>query len=99
LGFDRVLGGAVEALDPQMLLDPFEEQFHLPATLVQSADSQRRQLSVVGQEDQILARFEIAVADTPQMFGIVFGGVVVVERNALIANQPRAAIVTGAWAA
>ena len=31
LRFDGVFGGAEERLDAQVLLDPFEEQFHLPA--------------------------------------------------------------------
>lgn len=29
--FDRIFRCAEERLDSQMLLDPFEEQFHLPA--------------------------------------------------------------------
>jgi hypothetical protein len=33
-----VLGGAVEALDAQVLLDLLEEQFHLPSAPVQGAD-------------------------------------------------------------
>ena len=40
LGFDGILHGAVEDLDPQVLLDPFEEQFHLPSAPVQFCDSQ-----------------------------------------------------------
>ena len=35
LGLDRVLGGPEERLDAQVLLDPFEEQFHLPAASVE----------------------------------------------------------------
>ena len=35
LGLHRVLGGPVERPDPQVLLDPLEEQFDLPAALVQ----------------------------------------------------------------
>ena len=30
-----ILGSAVEAFDAQVLLDPLEEQFHLPSTSVQ----------------------------------------------------------------
>ena len=48
LGLDRVLAGAEKALDTQMLLDPFEEQFHLPALLVDLRDDQGRQREVVG---------------------------------------------------
>ena len=34
LSFDGVLGIAVERLDPEMLLYPFEENLYLPAALV-----------------------------------------------------------------
>ena len=91
-GFDRVLGGAVEAFDAQMLLDPLEEKFDLPATLVQRADRQRREFAVVGQEDDALVRDGVAIANTPHVFGVVAGGVEVVERDTLIANQTCAAI-------
>jgi len=36
-----------------MLLDPFEEKFHLPAAVVQLGDRQCRQGEVVGQEDVV----------------------------------------------
>jgi hypothetical protein len=35
LSLDGVLAGGQEPLDPQVLLDPFEEQFNLPAVLVE----------------------------------------------------------------
>lgn len=41
LRFDRIHGGAVECLDPQMLLYPFEKKFDLPAGFVQLANSNR----------------------------------------------------------
>ena len=49
LGLHRVLAGAQKRLDAQMLLDPLEEQLHLPALLVQSGDHFRRQREIVGQ--------------------------------------------------
>ena len=33
LGFDGILRGAVEGFDAQVLFDPFEEQFDLPAAV------------------------------------------------------------------
>src|SRR5271166_489006 len=48
LRLHRVLRGAVEPLDPQMLLDPFEEEFHLPTTFVEIADGRGRQRRLVG---------------------------------------------------
>ncbi len=35
LRFDRVLVGAIKRLDAQVLLDPFEEKFDLPALSIQ----------------------------------------------------------------
>jgi hypothetical protein len=43
LNVDRVLGSAEEGLDTQMLLDPLEEQFHLPAAAIKLGDRERRQ--------------------------------------------------------
>ena len=72
LRLHRVLAGAQKALDAQMLLDPFEEQLHLPATLVQRGNGQRRQRRIIGQEHQRLAGFRVFEADAPHMLGIVF---------------------------
>ena len=51
-GHGAVRAVAEEVLDAQVLLDPFEEQFDLPATLVERGDRQRWQCRVVGQEDE-----------------------------------------------
>ena len=40
LGAHGVLARTVERFDAQMLLDPFEEQFHLPATAIELRDGQ-----------------------------------------------------------
>ena len=42
-----ILARAVEAFDPQVLFDPFEEQLHLPSALVQSGDRQCRRVEIV----------------------------------------------------
>ena len=42
LRLHRILAVADETLYAQVLLDPFEEQFHLPATLVERSNRQRR---------------------------------------------------------
>jgi len=87
LRLDCVLARAQKTLDAQMLFDPLEEQFYLPATLVQRGDSQWWQSRVVGQEDQRLARFRILETDTPQMLGIILRHVKAVQRDRLIANH------------
>ena len=51
LGFDGVLAGSEEDLDAQVLLDPFEEQFHLPLALIESANGGSGQSELVGEED------------------------------------------------
>ena len=61
-----VLCRAVELLDPKMLLDPLEEQLHLPTAAIQLGDRQGGQDEVVGQEDQPLAGLRIVESDAPQ---------------------------------
>ncbi len=57
LGFDGVLGGAEEAFDLEVLLDPFEEEFDLPAAFVEPGDSARRQARYrAGCRDRSVAR-------------------------------------------
>jgi len=82
-----VLARSQKSFDTQVLFDPLEEQFHLPATLVQSGDGQRRQRRIVGQEHESLARFWILVSNAPQMFGIIFRDVKSLEANRLIADD------------
>ena len=79
LRLHRGLAGAPELLDVQVLLDPFEEQLHLPATLVQRGNRRRRQRRIVGQKDQRLARLRVLEADTPQMLGVLPRRVVAIE--------------------
>ena len=55
LRFHRVLAGAKEHLDAQMLLDPFEEQLHLPALAVKIGNQLGLQGKVVGQKHQAFA--------------------------------------------
>ena len=64
LRLHRVLARAQEFLDAQMLLDPFEEQLHLPAILVERGDRERGQCCVVGEKYQRLARFGICLLYT-----------------------------------
>ena len=95
LRLHRVLARAQKALDAQMLFDPFEEQLHLPTTLVHCGNGQWRQCRVVGQKYQRLARHGVFVSDASQMFGIVLGHVKTVEPNRLIADHSRASVGLG----
>lgn len=65
----RVGTRAVEVFDSQMLLDPSEEQLDAPARLVEHGHFQRRDLQVVGEEDQFPFRFRVVVAHFSQESG------------------------------
>ena len=47
LSLHCVLGSSEEGLDSQILFDPFEKNFYLPATLVKLSNRQGRQSKVV----------------------------------------------------
>ena len=47
LGLDSVDAGVKKRLDAKVLLDPFEEQFYLPAAFVKLGNCHRRQREVV----------------------------------------------------
>ena len=88
----RILGCAVELFDTKMLLDPFEEQLHLPAALVECADGGCRQGEVVGKEHQPFVGLGVFELDAPQWRVEVLARVESGEYDGLIANQPRASI-------
>ena len=70
-----------------MLLDPFEEQFDLPTTLVQFGDGECRQGKVVGEEHQFFAGFCIVIPDSTQGVGIALGRVEAGQYAGLVATQ------------
>ena|SRR3989304_7602183 len=47
LSLHCVLGSAEKGFDSQILLDPFEKDFYLPATLVKPSDGQSWQCKIV----------------------------------------------------
>ena len=52
-----------------MLLDPFEEQLHLPATAVQLCDPQGWQCGVVGEKFQGFVALFVMILDAPEFSG------------------------------
>jgi hypothetical protein len=64
-----VLAGGQKAFDAQALLDPFEEQLNLPATLVNRCNGQGRQCDIVVQKDHRLARLWIVEANAGRWSG------------------------------
>ncbi len=70
-----------------MLLDPLEEQFHLPATLVQFGNGERQQLRIVGQKHQFLVAFQIFITDAPQRVRVFVATVGATQLDGLIADH------------
>jgi len=89
LGLHGILAGAEKRFDTKVLLDPFEEQFDLPAALVKVRDAQGRKFEMVGQEDQILPGFGVEEVDAPQLGGVAKFAFGTFEADALVATKPR----------
>ena len=66
-----VLRCAVEGFDSQMLFDPFEEEFAVPAAAVKLGDLQRRFGEIVGEKHIQLFGFRIAKTDSAEHLRIV----------------------------
>ena len=88
LRLDRVLGSTKKRLDPQMLLDPFEEQFDLPALAVQVCDQFGLESEVVGQKRNTFARL-VLDHHAAQRDGIVLAGIENRQHTGLVANNVR----------
>jgi len=88
LGLHRILGGPVEGLDPQVLLDPLEEELDLPPAFVELGDGQRREREVVGEEHEPLPFLRIEVADAAESLGVAPLAVEAVEPDGLIGVDP-----------
>ena len=86
LRLDRVLAGAEKNLDPQMLLDPFEEQLDLPALLVKRRDYVWLQCKVVGQKREALSGL-VLDHDATQRGRIVFARTRHRQHASLIADD------------
>src|SRR5262249_29221551 len=75
LGLDCVLAGTKECLDSQMLLDPLEEQLHLPAALVDLSDGGGWKREVIGEKLEPFPGFPIEIGHSSQCFRIDLGGI------------------------
>ena len=64
LSLHGVLTIAVKGFDAQVLLDPLEEEFHLPARLVQLSDGESRESEVVRQKDERAILFAVVKSYT-----------------------------------
>jgi hypothetical protein len=84
---DRILRRTEKSPDPKMLRDSLEQQFGLPAALVERADRARGQGHLSGEKDQCLVGLGIYEANTPQLVRIMVLGAATIEQNALVAND------------
>ena len=75
-----------------MLLDPFEEQLHLPATAVQLCDPQGWQCGVVGEKFQSFVALFVMILDAPEFFRIVVRSFHTSEAHGLIADHTGATV-------
>ena len=88
LRVDRVLGGSIEGLDVQMLLDPLEEQFDLPALAVQFRDGQRVfNRKVIGQEAIDLPVLKVFIHNESQRVRILSGRVISGKSDGLVGKN------------
>ena len=85
LGLYGILGRAKEGLDPQMLFDPLEEEFHLPAAPIELRDDFRREVEIVGQKGETLVPGCIVEADAAELFWIILPAVKANQSNDLVA--------------
>ena len=74
-----ILAVAQKVLDALVLLDPFEEQLHLPTILVKLRDDRCRQRRVVGQKNQGLSDFRVFESHPAQVPWVIAGSLEPIE--------------------
>ena len=85
-----VAGSAEKALDPEILLDPLEEELDLPTGLVDVRDGPRRELEVVGEKHVVLAGLSVPVADPPEQDRALLPALSARERDGLVRGHAAA---------
>jgi hypothetical protein len=70
-GLDLVFRGCEEGLEPEVLHDPLEEDFDMPAAFVEQGDAHGKQHNVIGQEGQMLFLLGVNVFHQAKVVGIV----------------------------
>src|SRR3990172_8057657 len=95
LGLHGVGRSAVEGLDPQMPLDPFEEQFHLPPLLVDIGNGLRRDGEQVGQKHKAPMVLSVVESDAAQRLRVILPGLGPHKRDDLIDADPASLVHRG----
>ena len=68
----RVPAGAKETLDLEILLDPLEEQLHLPSLPVDIGNGASGKMRDIGEKHVVLSGFPVAIANPSELNGAVF---------------------------
>ena len=84
---DRVLCSSEERLDTEMLLDPFEEEFNLPALSVKFRYGYCLKSEIIGQESIYIVGVVVLVDYHPHHIWIALGNNRPSEPNALVADE------------
>ena len=92
LGLHRIERVAKEVFDHQVLLEPFEEQFDLPALLVNGCNGHCGQVQPIAQEHQIELRFLVEELDPSQWCRVGLLGLVGQQLDRLIGAYPCAGV-------
>jgi len=79
---------SVERFDAQILLDPLEEQLHLPAVLVEPGDAERIGVVKVREEHQIQFGHRIEEMHLAEWFGIRLPRVESAQSSNLVGSHP-----------
>lgn len=87
LGSYGVITGSIEGLDSEILLDPFEEEFDLPTTLINGSDGQGGQREIIREESQTLVRFGIEKGNAAKAVGVIPFALLGVQDYNLIASE------------
>lgn len=87
LGAHGVFSCAKERFDAQVLFDPLEEEFDLPAALVDRGNGKSGEIEMVCKEDQGFPGFRIDITDTAKPTGIVPFSFFGFKANGLVAPQ------------
>ena len=87
LCFDGIDALSIERFDSQVLFDPFEEQFDLPATLVIASDLAGITMGYVGQQNNVLIILLVNQTHTSQRLRVMMLGLLPCQADHLITLQ------------
>ncbi len=88
LDLDRIRRCPEERLDPQVLLDPLEEQLYLPTRAINIRDCFGRDKEIVRKNHQAFVSFGVVIAHPTKWIWISLAGFVANEHNRLIGLHP-----------